>query len=112
MPSYPAPFQEVKVKEAKEGEQDAAPAQAPTPAKGGRRFGGRRLGKITEDPDDLCALVIVNSAFSAKILYHYLKDLSRSRPELSYLCPQYAVQDPLPSDPRDVDSETRCIATP
>ena len=108
VPSYPAPVQEVK--EAKEGEQEApaaAPAQPPAPARGGRRFGGRRLGQTPEDPDNLCSLVIVNSAFSAKILYHYLKDLSRSRPELSYLCPQYAVQDPLPSDPRDVDSERK-----
>ena len=55
----------------------------------------------------MCSLVVVNSAFSAKILYHFLKDLSRSKPELSYLCPQYAVQDPLPSDPRDVDNERK-----
>ena len=73
----------------------------------GRRFGGRRFGSVPEDPDTLCSLVVVNSAFSAKILYHYLKDLSRSRPELSYLCPQYAVQDPLPSDSRDVESERK-----
>ena len=55
----------------------------------------------------LSSLVVVTSAFSAKILYHFLKDLSRSRQELSYLCPQYAVQDPLPSDPRDVDNERK-----
>jgi len=76
-------------------------------APGRRRGGGRRLGAIPEDPDTLCALVVVSTAFSAKILYHYLKDLSRSRPELSFLCPQYAVQDPLPADPRDAENERK-----
>jgi len=72
-----------------------------------RRRGGRRAGNIVEDPDTLCCLVVVSSAFSAKILYHYLKDLSRARPELSFLCPQYAVQDPLPADPRDAENERK-----
>merc|ERR1719376_1705176 len=72
-----------------------------------RRGGGRRAGSTPEDPDTLCALLIVSTAFSAKILYHYLKDLSRARPELSFLCPQYAVADPIPADPRDVESERR-----
>jgi len=74
---------------------------------GRRRGGGRRVGNIPEDPDTLCCLVIVSTAFSAKILYHFLKDLSRSRSELSFLCPQYAVQDPLPSDPRDAENERK-----
>ena len=72
-----------------------------------RKGGGRRAGSTPEDPDTLCALLIVSSAFSAKILYHYLKDLSRARPELSFLCPQYAVADPIPADPRDVESERK-----
>jgi len=72
-----------------------------------RRRGGRRMGNVVEDPDTLCCLVVVSSAFSAKILYHYLKDLSRARPELSFLCPQYAVQDPLPADPRDAENERK-----
>ena len=55
----------------------------------------------------LCALLIVSTAFTAKILYHFLKDLSRARPELSFLCPQYAVADPIPADPRDVESERK-----
>eukprot|EP00090_Calanus_glacialis_P013551 TRINITY_DN22218_c0_g1_i1.p1 TRINITY_DN22218_c0_g1~~TRINITY_DN22218_c0_g1_i1.p1 ORF type:complete len:1958 (-),score=615.01 TRINITY_DN22218_c0_g1_i1:364-6237(-) len=84
---------------AEEGEGVVAPVR--------RRGGGRRLGNIPEDPDTLCSLVVVSTAFSAKILYHYLKDLSRSRPELSFLCPQYAVQDPLPSDPKDAENERK-----
>ena len=88
-------------------EKESSEQEPPPPTRGGRRGGGRRLGQVPEDPDTMCSLVVVNSAFSAKILYHFLKDLSRSRQELSYLCPQYAVQDPLPSDPRDVDNERK-----
>merc|ERR1719470_314543 len=85
--------------QAEEGEGIVAPVR--------RRGGGRRLGNIPEDPDKLYSLVVVSTAFSAKILYHYLKDLSRSRPELSFLCPQYAVQDPLPADPKDAENERK-----
>merc|ERR1719189_751319 len=72
-----------------------------------RKGGGRRAGSTPEDPDTLCALLIVSTAFSAKILYHFLKDLSRARSELSFLCPQYAVADPIPADPRDVERERK-----
>jgi hypothetical protein len=34
---------------------------------------GRRPGPIPEDPEAICCLLVVNSAFTAKILYHYLK---------------------------------------
>ena len=33
----------------------------------------RRVGPAPEDPEALCSLLIVNSTFHAKILYHYLK---------------------------------------
>ena len=92
------------MKEAKEEKEEVVVATT-----NGRRRGqgGRRQGAAPEDPDTLCCLLIVSSAFSAKILYHYLKDLSRARPELAFLCPQYAVSDPIPADPRDVESERR-----
>jgi hypothetical protein len=42
---------------------------------------GRRQGPIPEDPEALCCLLVVNSPFTAKILYHYLKV------ELTIKCP-------------------------
>jgi endoribonuclease Dicer len=103
----PEPKEEAK--ETKEAEEVAVTPAAlgGRPQGGRRRGGGRRAGSVPEDPDTLCALLIVDSAFSAKILYHYLKDLSRARPELTFLCPQYAVSDPIPADPRDVENERK-----
>ena len=48
----------------------------------GRKGGGRRPGPIQEDPDALCGLIVVDTTFTAKILYHFLKDLSRCRPDM------------------------------
>ena len=43
-----------------------------------------------DDPNSLCGLVFVRGEFSARILYHFLKDLARSDVEFSFLTPQYA----------------------
>ena len=88
-------------------EVEEAVVAAPSSTTARRRGGGRRPGAFPEDPDTLCCLLIVSSAFSAKILYHFLKDLSRARPCLAFLCPQYAVSDPIPADPRDVENERK-----
>lgn len=53
-----------------EMEGEAKPSK-PEPRTG--RKGGRRIGPIPEDPEALCCLVIVESTFAAKIIYHYLK---------------------------------------
>ena len=96
---------EPRAREEKEVEEVVVVAPSATTAR--RRGGGRRPGAFPEDPDTLCCLLIVSSAFSAKILYHFLKDLSRARPSLAFLCPQYAVSDPIPADPRDVENERK-----
>merc|ERR1719450_291341 len=58
--SYPPPAIAETTKEKEgDGEQETAPAP-PRP----RRGGGRRAGQIPEDPDTMCLLVVVNSAFS------------------------------------------------
>merc|ERR1719508_13771 len=72
-----------------------------------RRGGGGRRQQTQEDPDALCALIVVETTFTAKILYHFLKDLSRCRPDLSFLCPQYAVSDNKEPDPRDSENERK-----
>ena len=43
------------------------------------------------DPDALCGVVFVENKFVAKIIYHFLKDLSRCDVTYSFLTPQYAV---------------------
>ncbi len=43
-----------------------------------------------DDPNALCGVVFVENKFAAKILYHFLKDLSRSDDTYSFLMPQYA----------------------
>ena len=43
------------------------------------------------DPDALCGVVFVENRFVAKIIYHYLKDLSRCDVTYSFLTPQYAI---------------------
>ena len=49
-----------------------------------------------DDPNALCATVFVENKFTAKLLYHFLKDLSRSDDAFSFLMPQYATElDPL-----------------
>jgi endoribonuclease Dicer len=59
----------------------------PTP----RGRGGRSRGYTSyDDPNSLCGLVFVTNKFLAKLLYHFLKDLSRSDDAYSFLMPQYA----------------------
>lgn len=43
-----------------------------------------------DDPNALCASVFVENKFTAKLLYHFLKDLSRTDDAFSFLMPQYA----------------------
>ena len=43
------------------------------------------------DPDALCGVVFMENKFVAKIIYHFLKDLSRCDVTYSFLTPQYAV---------------------
>ena len=43
-----------------------------------------------DDPNALCGVIFVKSKFASKLLYHFLKDLSRSEDAFSFLMPQYA----------------------
>ena len=51
-----------------------------------------RYNKFTsyDDPNALCGIVFVENKFMAKLLYHFLKDLSRNDDAYSFLMPQYA----------------------
>ena len=40
---------------------------------GVRRKGTRRNGPLPEDPEALCSILLVNSVFCAKIIYHFFK---------------------------------------
>lgn len=52
---------------------------------------GRSKGYSSyDDPNALCGAVFVQNKFLAKLLYHFLKDLSRSDDAYSFLMPQYA----------------------
>ena len=64
-----------------------------------RRHRGRYKGGFTsyDDPNALCGIVFVENRFMAKLLYHFLKDLSRNDDAYSFLMPQYAT---------DLDDET------
>ncbi len=55
-----------------------------------------------DDPNALCGVVFVQSKFASKLLYHFLKDLSRSEDTFSFLMPQYAT---MIGDINDVDDE-------
>ncbi len=44
-----------------------------------------------DDPNALCGVIFVQDKFVAKLLYHFLKDLSRSDDSYSFLMPQYAL---------------------
>ncbi len=46
-----------------------------------------------EDPDSLQGIIFVKDRFQAKVLYHFLKDLSKSDDRFSFLSPQYVVPD-------------------
>ena len=54
-----------------------------------------------DDPNALCGVIFVENKFLAKLLYHFLKDLSRSDDAYSFLMPQYA------TDLSDDESEGR-----
>ena len=72
-----------------------------------RRKGRGRAGPIPEDPESLCSILLVNSIFASKIVYHFLKDLSRSDERYSFLSPQYCVTDPVSTDLRDIENEKK-----
>ena len=44
-----------------------------------------------EDPNSLCGVIFVEDKFTAKLLYHFVKDLSRSDDIFSFLMPQYGM---------------------
>ena len=65
-----------------------------------------------DDPNALCGVVFVRSKFASKLLYHFLKDLSRSEDTFSFLMPQYAtsvgdVVEVDDDDVLDVEAEQR-----
>ena len=55
-------------------------------------YRGRYKGGYTsyDDPNALCGIVFVENKFVAKLLYHFLKDLSRNDDAYSFIMPQYA----------------------
>ena len=59
-----------------------------------------------DDPNALCGAIFVGSKFTARILYHFIKDLSRTDVEYSFLTPQYAVGD-LRDDTAEDESDKR-----
>ncbi|QQP56858.1 Endoribonuclease Dicer1, partial [Caligus rogercresseyi] len=44
-----------------------------------------------DDPNALCGVIFVQNKFLAQILFHYLKEMSKSDHRFSFLTPQYAV---------------------
>ena len=63
-----------------------------------RRRGGNRYTSY-DDPDALHGIIFVRDDFSAKVLYHFIKELSRSNPLFSFLSPQYVLSSPSNSGP-------------
>nr|WOZ50365.1 endoribonuclease Dcr 1-like protein [Sogatella furcifera] len=64
---------------------------------------------LPEDADSLCALVLVEKRFTAKILSHFLNDLKRNDPDLNHVCAQFTVSkiaDPV-KEPREAEIEHR-----
>uniref|UniRef100_A0A0K2UZN8 ribonuclease III n=1 Tax=Lepeophtheirus salmonis TaxID=72036 RepID=A0A0K2UZN8_LEPSM len=51
----------------------------------------RKIYYSYDDPNALCGVVFVQDKFIAKILYHYLKEYSKSDNKFSFLTPQYAI---------------------
>lgn len=77
-----------------------------------RHFRGGRYYKSGytsyDDPNALCGIIFVENKFLAKLLYHFLKDLSRSDDAYSFLMPQYATdlsEDELEGLDFDVESK-------
>ena len=55
--------------------------------RGHRRRGGGHSSY--DNPNGLCGVIFVHRPFHAKVVYHFLKDLSRSDDAYSFLNPQY-----------------------
>ena len=70
-----------------EGDQEPV-NPAPIKIRGHHRYKGGYSSY--DDPNALCASVFVENKFTAKLLYHFLKDLSRTDDAFSFLMPQYA----------------------
>ncbi len=68
------------------------PPSAPRPFR--RGYHRRHPYSSYEDPDSLYGVVFVRSRFHAKVLYHFLKDLSRADDRFSFLSPQYVMGPP------------------
>ena len=62
-----------------------------SPLKGSRGKSSNYSYSSYNDPDALCGVVFVENRFIAKIIYHFLKDLSRCDVAYSFLTPQYAI---------------------
>ena len=69
----------------------AVPATVPVPENIKVHRGRHKRGYTSyDDPNALCGIVFVETKFMAKLLYHFLKDLSRNDDAYSFLMPQYA----------------------
>ena len=56
-----------------------------------RRNYHRNYSSSYDDPNALHCVIFVKDQFHAKIVYHFLRDLSRSENQFSFLTPQYIV---------------------
>ncbi len=90
---------------AKNAKETAASAASTKQTGTGRRGHGRKHPYSSyEDPDSLHGIIFVRDRFHAQLLYHFLKDLSRSDDRFSFLSPQYIVA----NTPDDGDVEPGC----
>ena len=54
-----------------------------------------------DDPNALCGVIFVKDKFMSKVLYHFLKQCSRSDTKFSFLAPNYAIK----TDDDDMEEE-------
>jgi len=70
-------------------EKAASRGRRQTRARRGRKGGG--VYSSYDDPDSLHGVIFCQSAFAVKVIYHFLRELSRTDDRFSFLSPQYAV---------------------
>ena len=90
--------EDVEKTEAKEINDSADKGDAREPPFRTRRHHRRGGYSSYDDPNALCCAVFVKNRFSARVLYHFLKDLARNDVEYSFLTPQYAISLPDPKE--------------